>query len=215
MMGRLVSRFCHEPLNLLAYFFEDLLDGPAFFSEINVFLGCMVDYGLDHGGYSFREFCLHVSADLLCLGDSVANDAQRYSSSVSIVCVYLLLRGRGRGHANRHRKIRPVVGGGRTDRVQDDELRSELLRQSQGDMGCSLRAFGPVYCDEDVLEQRSRIRRCMFTCSFHGLGLHPNSPLGTLSLSLMLFARILEPSSYCQIGVYRGNLWKRSLPHML
>src|SRR5207247_1491402 len=32
MMGRLVSRFCHEPLNLLAYFFEDLLDGPAFFT---------------------------------------------------------------------------------------------------------------------------------------------------------------------------------------
>src|SRR5881396_2976368 len=45
--------------------------------------------------------------------------------------------------------------------------------------------------------------------------LHPNSPSGRLNLSLMLFARILEPSSYCQIGVYRGNLRKRSLPHML
>ncbi len=39
MMGRLVSWLRHEPLDLLAYFFEDLLDGPAFFCEIELLLG--------------------------------------------------------------------------------------------------------------------------------------------------------------------------------
>ena len=36
-MGRFVSRLGHESLYLLAYLFEDFLDGPAFFFEIEVF----------------------------------------------------------------------------------------------------------------------------------------------------------------------------------
>jgi len=38
-MGSFVSGFGHESLNLLAYLFEDLFYGPAFFFEVELFFG--------------------------------------------------------------------------------------------------------------------------------------------------------------------------------
>src|SRR5438128_6620772 len=43
-MGSFVSGFGHESLYLLAYLFEDLFDGPAFFFEVEVFFGKFDEY---------------------------------------------------------------------------------------------------------------------------------------------------------------------------
>jgi len=43
-VGCFVSGFGHESLNLLAYLFEDLLDRPAFFFEVEVFFGKFDEY---------------------------------------------------------------------------------------------------------------------------------------------------------------------------
>ena len=37
--GRAAPGFRHEPLDIQSYVFEDLLDGPAFFSELDLVLG--------------------------------------------------------------------------------------------------------------------------------------------------------------------------------
>jgi len=42
--GRAAPGFCHEPLDLQSYVFEDLFDGPAFFSELDLVFGQSYHY---------------------------------------------------------------------------------------------------------------------------------------------------------------------------